>query len=169
MAVALSGMSSKALHMVFNRLDLKDAKRLQKRIKEQSGISPELHRQARFNLLEIEGRHEGPERMLTSVGLASLASAAGSEHQLLARLIEQKLTPSEGYLLKRFIGERKRTQNPAVAAERREIVLRMVGQLAAAGRINPEWRKFAPDFDPAEEEKPKTESWEDETISMKVE
>ena len=107
MAMALAGMSSKALHMIFNRLDLKDAKRLQRRMKGVAGITPELHRQARFNLLEIEGCHEGSEKMLASVGLAALASAAGGEHTMLAKLVQQKLAPAEGYLLKRFLDERK--------------------------------------------------------------
>jgi len=168
MAIALSGMSSKALHMIFNRLDLKDAKRLQARIKGLRGISPELHRQARFNLLEIEGRHEGSDRMLASVGLAALASAVGRDLADLARLIQQKMAPSDGYLLKRFIDERRQTSIPKVAQERRGMVLRLVARLASEGRIDPQWRSFAPDYVP-EEEPDASRSWEDETISMKVE
>lgn len=91
LAVALSGMSSKALHIIYNRLELKEARRLQRRIKGLSGISPELHRQARFNLLEIEGRHEGAEQMLASVGLAALACAVADEYDGLVKLLMQKL------------------------------------------------------------------------------
>lgn len=168
MAIALSGMHSQALHMVFNRMDLKVAKRLQKRMKQLAGISPELHRQARFNLLEIEGRHEGPDRMLTSVGLAALASACGRAHEHAAMLVRQKLAPLEAYLLKRFIEERRKTHNPAVAGERERIVLTLVAQLAEDGRIAQQWRCFHPMYS-ADDDRRLSEKWEDETISMKVE
>ncbi|MFA4970976.1 MAG: hypothetical protein WC683_00080 [bacterium] len=167
MSIALAGMENRALHMVFNRLDLKDAKRLQKRMKHLEGVSSELHRQARYNLLEIEGRHEGSEKMLSSVGLAALASCFGAEHDNSAKLLRQKLAPLEAYLLKRFIDERRKNQNPAVAAQRRGIVEGLVAQLAEDGRINPEWRKFHPDYRPDEEGR-LSEKWDEETISMKI-
>lgn len=143
LAIALSGMSRKALHMIYNRLDLKDAKRLKMRIDGMSGISTELYRQARFNLLEIEGRHEGSVRMLKAVGLAAMASAAGHEHGEMIKLLMQKLEPQDGYLLKRFIDERKKRVNEAVAEQRQALVLGLVAELAAEGRIGHEWAAFS--------------------------
>jgi len=143
LATAMAGMSKKALHMIYNRLDLKDARRLKMRIDGMSGISTELYRQARFNLLEIEGRHEGSERMLKAVGLAALASAAGSEYGEMIRLLMQKIEPTDGYLLKRFIDERKKRASPQVARERRRLVEDLVAELAQDGRIGKEWTGFS--------------------------
>ena len=142
LAIALAGMSRKALHMIYNRLDLKDAKRLKMRIDAMGGISTELYRQARFNLLEIEGRHEGSERMLKAVGLAALASAAGNEYGEMIKLLMQKLEPTDGYLLKRFIDERRKRASALVGDERRKLVTDLVGELAAEGRIGKEWLSF---------------------------
>ncbi|MFH1829444.1 MAG: hypothetical protein ABH871_01540 [Pseudomonadota bacterium] len=149
MAIALSGMSQKALHMIFNRLDLKDAKRLKRYIDGMKRISTELYRQARFNLLEIEGQHEGSERMLFSIGLVALACAAGENDKPFLELLMQKLEPGDGYLLKRFMDERRRRINEAVATERQTLILRLVAQLASDGRISAEWRRFSPDYQEA--------------------
>ncbi len=157
LAIALSGMSAKTLHMIYNRLDLKDAKRLQRRIRDLHGISTELYRQARMNLLEIEGRHEGSERMLASVGLAALACAAGAGDERLLRLVQQKLPPLDGYLLKRFVDERRARANEQIAVERRKIIEDIVGLLAVEGKISPEWRSFSEAADvPLEEASPAT-------------
>ncbi len=145
LAIALSGMSSKALHIIYNRLELKEARRLQRRIKGLSGVSPELHRQARFNLLEIEGRHEGAEQMLASVGLAALSCAAADEYDGLVRLLMQKLPPAEGYFLRRCVEARRSRVQRTLGEERREMVLRIIAELAAEGRIDPQWRCFAPE------------------------
>ena len=167
LAIALSGITGKALHMIFNRLDLKDAKRLQAKIKGLKSISPELYRQARLNILKIEGRHEGPEKMLISAGLAALASAMGSGHAEPAGLMQQKMPPSDAYLLKRFLDETRLAKNPKVDAERQAMVLRTVAELSADGRISPEWRRFDPDFVPEQGEGP--DNWQDETVSLKFE
>ncbi|MFA4873729.1 MAG: FliG C-terminal domain-containing protein [bacterium] len=162
LAIALSGMSAKTLHMIYNRLELRDAKRLQRRIKELPRISTDLYRQARMNLLEIEGRHEGSERMLASVGLAALASSAGVADERLIRLIQQKLPPADGYLLKRFVDERKLRTSEPIAAERRKMIEDIVGGLAQEGRISPQWRSFGQGHDAEPEQQP-----DEETATMK--
>jgi hypothetical protein len=145
LAIALSGMSTKALHLIFNRLSLKDAKRLQRRIRELKGISTELYRQARYSLLAVEGRHEGAERLLVSAGLAALACALGQEHGYLARLLQQKLAPVDGYLLKRFIDEHKSRFDESIAVERRGMIVQHVALLAHEERVSPQWARFAPE------------------------
>ena len=142
LAIALAGMRGKALHVVFNRLDLKDAKRLQRKIRGMGDVSPALARQARTTILEVEGNHVGPERMLMRTGIAALASAVEREHAHLVRLLMQKLTPADGYLLKRSIDERRLRLSAAVAAERRALVMGLVDELAAEGRIDPSWRRL---------------------------
>ena len=172
MAIALSGMSRKALHMIYNRLDLKDAKRLKRRIDGLAGISTELYRQARFNLLEIEGRHEGSEKMLRAVGLAGLASAAGSEYGEMISLLMQKLEPADSYLLKRFIDERKKRANRVVCYERQMLVLNLIAELADDGRIGHEWVNFSEQAKPPKRGKRvsrEEEKISEETATIKVE
>lgn len=143
LAIALSGMSSKTLHMVYNRLDFKDAKKLQRCIKELPAVSPELYRQARMNLLDIEGQHEGSEKMLTLVGLTALASAVGEGDEKFVKLIQQKLHPTEGYMLKRSMDERKGRVNEQIANERKKIIVDLVQRLVDEAKIGPEWKSFS--------------------------
>lgn len=143
LAIAFAGMGSKALHAIYNRLDLKDAKRLQRRIRELKDISPELHRQARYTVLEVEGRHIGPDKMLSRIGLAALANAMEDEAGL-KTLLTQKLSPEEGYMLKRLIDEKGARCVKDVAAERKSLVLEVVAALAAESRIDPFWAAFNP-------------------------
>jgi hypothetical protein len=142
LAIALSGMSSKALHMIYNRLELKDAKRLKRRIDGLSGVSTELYRQARMNLLEIEGKHEGSDRMLTAVGLVALACAGGGDGNEALKLVMQKLAPADGYLLKRFMDQRGKRSVRPIAHERRDLVLKVIAEISSEGRINRQWVRF---------------------------
>lgn len=143
LAIAFAGMGSKALHAIYNRLDLKDAKRLQRRIRELKDISPELHRQARYTVLEVEGKHMGPDKMLLRIGLAALANAMEDETGLNA-LLTQKLSPEEGYMLKRLIDERRMRKVNNTASERKNLILEVVAALASESRIDPFWAAFGP-------------------------
>lgn len=166
LAIALAGMQGKTLHVVFNRLDLKDAKRLQRKIRETGSVSSELARQARYTILEVEGNHVGPERMLMRVGLAALASAMEREHGHLVRLLMQKLVPADGYLLKRSIDERRLRLNAVVAAERRAIIMNLVDELAAEGRIDPSWRRLLATRESTEPAIPLASADEEETATI---
>jgi hypothetical protein len=156
LAIVFSGLSGKAMRAVYNRLDLKEARRLQSRMKELDDVSPKLFRQARNALLEIEGSHLGPQRMLIRLGLAGLASAAGKEYDGVIRLIQQKLSPHDGYLLKRLTDEMKLRWDGDVAAERRDIVLGLVASLAREGRIDSVWARFEPSDVPSPAASPAT-------------
>lgn len=145
LGIALSGMSGRTLHAVFNRLSLKDAKRLQRRMKGLKGISPELFRQARYTVLEVEGKHIGPDRMLARIGIAAIASAVEEGHEMLIRLLQQKMEPADAYLLKRSIDERRMRVCPAVARERRSLIIRIVELLSKEGRIDRLWARYFPD------------------------
>lgn len=147
LAIALSGISGRSLRTVCNRLELKDAKRLQQRVKEFAGAPPEFARQARYTILEVEGQRIGPHRMLFKIGLAALASAVGDGYEALVRQIQQKLDPDDAYLLKRFIDERRVRYCPRVATQRRELILDLVALLAEQGRVDQSWRRFRPTWE----------------------
>lgn len=144
LAIAFAGMGSKALRAIYNRLDLKDAKRLQRRLKGLKGLSLELSRQARYTVLEVQGRHIGPEGLLVRVGLAALANAVEGGDALIPVLM-QKLTPEDSYLLKRLVAERRMRQWAGVALERQSMILSIVAQLARESRIDSSWSSFDPE------------------------
>lgn len=144
LAIALAGLSGRTLHAVFNRLDLKDAKRLQRRMREMGEVSPELFRQARSSILEVEEKHVGPERMLMRSGLAALAAAIDPAQNDFIHLVMQRLSPPDGYLLKRLIDARRMRHVPALAAERQALILGQLAQLSSEGRIDPAWGRLFP-------------------------
>lgn len=148
MAIALAGFSGKGLRAVLNRLEFKDAKHLQQRMRDLSGVSPALARQARHNIIEFGGEHVGAGRMLFEVGLAAVAGAIEGASARLVRLIQQRLHPDDGYLLKRFIDARRWRYLPEVVSERRGLIQHLVATLADEGRINRLWSRFSPDAVP---------------------
>lgn len=166
LAIALALFTGRALRAVCHRLDLKDAKRLQKRIHEVEEVSPRLAREARSAILAVEEDRLGPDRMLLRIGLASLASAVGEEGDLL-RLTMQRLEPATAYLLKRFVEERRGRHESALVAERRALVLVHVERLSREGGIDPSWASLfsseehlpsqAPHPSPALEEETRTD------------
>ena len=107
-------------------------------------VSPELFRQTRYNVLEIEENRLGPKRMLMRLGLAALASTIDASNDRLVKLIQQKLSPHDGYFLKRLIDEKKVRRGADVTSERQEIVLQVVVSLAREGRIDRMWVRFDP-------------------------
>ncbi len=144
LAIAFSGLSGRAMKAVYNRLDLKDAKRLKSRNEELGEISPELFRQTRYNVLEIEDDRLGPKRMLMRLGLAAFASTVNANNERLVKLIQQKLSPHDGYFLKRLIDEKRVRRGADVVSQRQAIVLDIVVSLARAGRIDGIWVRFDP-------------------------
>lgn len=137
LGIALSGMSGKTLHLVFNRLSLNDAKRLQRRMKELGRISPELFRQSRYNILDVGGEHIGPDRMLVRIGITAIAAAIGEGDDMLVKLLMQKMEPAEAHLLKRAVAEKRLHLNPAIIAQRQDLILKLVSTLSKEGRIDP--------------------------------
>lgn len=144
LAMALHGISGKSLTFLYNRLSLKDAKKLQARIKLLDDVSDALRRQARFTVLEVEGENLGPDHLLLEIGLAAFARAVSLKHGELARLIEIKLDPRISYVLKRYIDERAQKNTRVMVEERQAIILSRVAQLAREHVIDESWSRFSP-------------------------
>lgn len=142
LAMALHGISGKTLTFLYNRLSLKDAKKLQSRIKSMDYVSNALKRQARYTVLEVEGEDLGPDNLLLEIGLASFARALSGEHHELARLIEIKLDPRISYVLKRYIDERSDKNTKPFIDERQAIILSRVAELAKENLIDDSWSRF---------------------------
>lgn len=169
LAMALSGLPGRTLAFVFNRLKVKDAKRLKQKMGEVKGGSIDLIRQARSTIFEVRGSHLGPDKMLLRIGLAALAMAIHPDEFHLIRLLQQRLEPSDGYLLKRFVDERRTRAHGETAEIRRNLILDSITSLAKEGRIDPSWKGFfsGPEDDPSEisEDLPKA-SQNEETATV---
>lgn len=135
LAMALSGLPARTLAFVYNRLKLKDAKRLKRRMGEIKGERINLIRQARRAIFEIGGSRLGPDRMLLRIGLAALAMAIYPDEADLTRLLQQRFEPAEGYLLKKFVDERRARFDVEEANIRRSLVLESITSLTKEGRI----------------------------------
>jgi hypothetical protein len=142
LAMALDGISGKSLNVLLNRLSLRDAKRLQQRMRSLEDVTGVLKRQARYTVLEVEGEHLGPEHLLLEIGLAAFARAVSPAHNDLFRMLEIKLDPRISYVLKRYIDERLEKNTSAVAEERQNLIVSRVAALANESLIDPSWSKF---------------------------
>ena len=143
LAMALSGISGKSLTVLLNRLSLRDAKRLQGRMRSLEDVSDVLKRQARYTVLEVEGERLGPEHLLLEIGLAAFSRAVSMDNHDLFGKLEIKLDPRVSYVLKRYIDERLEKNTNTVAEERQNIILSRVSALAQENLIDSSWTKFS--------------------------
>jgi hypothetical protein len=144
MALALDGMSEKMVRVVLNRLKLKDAKRLHERMVELSKASPELKRQARYAILEIDDDASGPDELLVSIGLSCLSRSLVDLGDGVVERMCQKLDPRVSSVLKRCIADNASSTSPGLIEGRKSLVLSSIARLAAEGRIDSQWARFAP-------------------------
>ena len=144
LALALDGMSDKMVRVVLNRLKLKEAKRLHKRMVELSKSSSELKRQARYAILEIDDDASGSDELLVSIGLSCLAKALTDVDGGVVDRMCQKLDPRFASVLKRSIADSASSASTAINASRKELVLSSIARLAKEGRIDSQWARFAP-------------------------
>jgi flagellar motor switch protein FliG len=136
MAIALSGMGANVLKIIYNRLDVKDAKKLKAALDGMRNISPESYCEARRNFLSIDSEGLGSEKLLRSVGTAVFAGAIAREDSELLKLFSQKISPSTAYLLKRLVDENRMRANAAGVEKRKQTVLCALKKLAREGRID---------------------------------
>jgi hypothetical protein len=156
MAVAFCGMPHSILHIIYNRLSVKEAKRLKAAIDEIDSVDPARHCEAKAIFMSIGGEGVGSENLLKTVGLAVLASAIGNDQLDMMKLLQQKLDPATAYLLKRFVDERRlRPGAVPIHAIRKRIVDTAIA-LAREGRIDEAWSGNVPrgeDASPSEDTK----------------
>ena len=145
LAIALTGMSSKILKMVYNRLDIRDAKRLKDRIQNLPKVSPNFHKESRHVLLKIDQERVGAKKLLKAIGFLAFAKALDHENTELVPMIMQKLEPKDAYLLKRYVDESKIKPSTITKESRRRLFLETAGVLAREGRIDSAWSGLAPD------------------------
>lgn len=145
MALALMGISTQTLRTILNRLPLRDAKRVQGRMKLLEKTSAKLIHQAKFTLIAAAEERAGAHQLFMNIGLAAFARALCKDDETLVRLLQQKLVPELGYLLKRTFEEWSSEGSDGALAERRAVILAMIDALATERAIDAAWKeRFAP-------------------------
>ncbi|OGQ21557.1 MAG: hypothetical protein A3I05_03390 [Deltaproteobacteria bacterium RIFCSPLOWO2_02_FULL_44_10] len=139
MAIALSSVSSKPLRMLLNRLPLKEAKRLQLRIRELSDVSLSLRHQAQFLIINVANEYVGAKKLFFELGICAFARSLGNNNENVVRMIQQKLKPEYGYILKRAVTEWSDVAQDEMTRERQKIVEERIAALAAAHLIDTSW------------------------------
>ena len=142
MATAFLKTSPKVMRVIYNRLSVKDAKKLQGRIRTLSDVTQDVYSQARSNMLRIDDESIGPKRLLKNLGLTVFAEAVDDSCGKLVRMIKQKLDPKAGYLLRRFVNERKTVPSAVSCKKRQDAILKTIAFLADVGRVDSDWKRF---------------------------
>lgn len=142
LAVAFGRMPNKALHVIYNRLALKDAKRLQKRVRGLQEVSYGFSQSARQNILAVEDGRIGADKMLLDLGIAALGSCLTDQEAGISDLVMQKMEPSLAYLLKRSIDEYRHRSSGSLIEERRASVIKIIVELSDEGKIDSSWKAF---------------------------
>ncbi len=168
LAIALSEMSPNVLKIIYNRLDIKEAKKLKARIDAlPPEVAPEFVRQAKATFMKLESERVGSKQFLKTIGLGAFADAMDEDSVDLMRLILQRLDPKDGYKLKRLVDERRIRQNFVSSEQRREMVLGAVRFLAQEGRVDKVWLGEIEDGGDDIEKRPtESDPWEEETKTL---
>lgn len=147
-AMALSGLDEAALKALFSRLEASESRALRQRMLVVEKVSPDLIKEAKYNLLEIPMSASDTNRFLVEIGVAGLAKALKVGDDILVRRIRQKLDPEMGYLLQRYFSLHVTENNPVSAEERRQMILARIYTLSKDGAISKEWSvHFVPEHD----------------------
>lgn len=167
LAMALSIMPKDMIKIIYNRLDVKDAKKLKAYFGELASAPADIKAEARSSLLRVEGESMGPKQLIKMIGIIAFASALSSGDEELVARIMQKLSPKDGYLLKRFSDEwsvfRK---NPALSTRRKDMIVDTVRRLAGEGRIDSAWSGENKGDDSPSQEPPS--HFEEETATLSL-
>ncbi|MFH1653836.1 MAG: hypothetical protein ABIE74_07240 [Pseudomonadota bacterium] len=125
---ALSGLSKPSMKILYNRLKLKDAKKLRQRIVGFEDDSA-LRREARFALLDMNLKEEGEEELILEMGLNFLSRAILKGDSSSVDVISQKLPPQFGYKFKRKVTENSVSVNEENVKKRLKIVSKLLSDM----------------------------------------
>ncbi len=139
LALSMVKTSKRIVHIVLNRLGVRDAKALVQRIKEYQHASPHFCREARYTVLELGKNQMGVEAFLRELGTAALAKSFGAEHESLCHAVSQKMSPDQSYLFKRYVDNAKPMSAGAQVQRRQEWTLKHLADLSQAGLLDPQW------------------------------
>lgn len=144
LALAFHTMERQALHLVFNRMQFRDAKALKERIQSFRNIHPGLERDAKQTIFEIGIDVGGSEAMLREIGVHGVAKAIGPNDMRMIETLRQKLPPRLGYLLSRLGDHYQARTHPAIRSLRQTLLLQRIAALSSAGELDARWKHCIP-------------------------
>jgi len=114
LAYAFKGLNKTALKALFNRLPLKDAKRLQSLVKSLEKVPSREISESQSLLLNLNLEAIEPENLFYEVGVAYVSKGFTREDKELLKAIQLRFPPKVGYLLKRYVEQSRVRENSAV-------------------------------------------------------
>lgn len=140
LAHAFRDLDRRAIQVVLNRLQFRDAKALKERIEGLSDGFEGIERDAKYTIFEIGVEEGGPAAVLNEVGIHCLAKALLGLQIELVEVVKQKLAPRLGYLLLRCVERYRGRTYPALTAQRRKMILDRLRALSSSGLLDPQWK-----------------------------
>ncbi|PIR25478.1 MAG: hypothetical protein COX62_06865 [Deltaproteobacteria bacterium CG_4_10_14_0_2_um_filter_43_8] len=144
LALALRRVSKRVRHVLFNRLPLKDAKKIHDRLKGEEHYSEKLYHEACLTVLEVSGDHVGSKQFFLELGIAAFARAFSKEDKEIFDFLKLKIKPEYAHLLKRFLKQSVERHHSDDLEERRQMILFRVSALAIKHQIDPSWSACRP-------------------------
>lgn len=142
LALAFVGSSRKVLQTILNRFNIGDAKEILRRLRPIQGEAKWFVQDAKYSILELNGKSLGVELFLIHLGLLSLAKGAVGTDPVFANAFRQKLALESAREFKQFLDEKQLARAPEREAKRQDWILNHVRRLCAEGKIEAPWAEF---------------------------
>ncbi len=116
LAKAFQGVDRSAFKALMHRLSLRDAKELQAQAKQLSEVSSRELKEAQMLLLALPVDTLNPEELFLEVGIAFFTKGLVAQDEKFVQALQYKLPPKTGYLLKRYVENKRMTQKTSVSS-----------------------------------------------------
>ena len=137
---AFSQVDFQSLKIFFSRFSAADTKELRARIIDAPPAAPKEKKHAQKHLVTMELNSVDPETLFHEVGYSSFAQGLLPEEHEWANALCQKLSPQEGYVLKRFVEGGGEKVAEGERQSLRQDILRRIFYLTEKGLIRKDWQ-----------------------------
>jgi hypothetical protein len=138
---AFSKVDFQSLKVFFSRFSAQDTRELKARIVDAPACSADEKKRAQKHLVNMEMQALDAETLFTEIGLSYFSQTILPHESQWAEAICQKLSPQDGYVLKRFIEEKAEKVSEAEVGRFREDVLKRVFVLTEQGKMRKYWQE----------------------------
>lgn len=103
LSIALKEVNKSALRAILHRMAITDAKLLQTTIKQIGDLTEQRKMSAQLSVLAIDLDKVSAHNFFLEIGFCVFSRAIGPEHKAMVNALQYKLSPKEGYILKRYL------------------------------------------------------------------